>query len=345
MRTGPPVEMGALNAAVQHHLLHEGLLDAATAFNREAGFPTAPDLSQRLQTVFEARQALGQRDLGPALRWVDENQAALDGIGSPLEFYLHRLAFLGFLSQGATLEAIGYARRTLPRFHHSHMKEIRQLMGSIVYARPAEAVGASGGGGGRGGCDGDDDDAMNGGGSSSSSSSGSSRSGGGNIGDGQKTRTRSEDTMSSPYADELQGSGEDKLWVEAGQVLWRDACQILEMPLSCPLSVAAKAGQAAMPVLAKLRLLLRAQGKDEPWWSEDELPVEIDLGDKFSYHSVFACPVSRDQATPHNPPVLLACGHAICHDSMAKISRHRKRFKCPTCPMQQTPEETVRLLL
>ena len=39
-----------------------------------------------------------------------------------------------------------------------------------------------------------------------------------------------------------------------------------------------------------------------------QLPVEVELGREFTFHSVFACPVARDQSTPDNPPMILPCG-------------------------------------
>ena len=33
----------------------------------------------------------------------------------------------------------------------------------------------------------------------------------------------------------------------------------------------------------------------EDWSNCEQLPVEIELGKEFVFHSVFACPVSRDQ--------------------------------------------------
>ena len=42
------------------------------------------------------------------------------------------------------------------------------------------------------------------------------------------------------------------------------------------------------------------------------LKVELELGQEFVFRSVFSCPVSREQSSPNNPPMLLPCGHALC---------------------------------
>ncbi|KAL8250920.1 hypothetical protein R6Q59_034613 [Mikania micrantha] len=39
-----------------------------------------------------------------------------------------------------------------------------------------------------------------------------------------------------------------------------------------------------------------------------QLPVPVDLGHEFQFHSIFVPPVSRDQASEENPPMLMSCG-------------------------------------
>jgi|LauGreDrversion2_3_1035106.scaffolds.fasta_scaffold316019_1 hypothetical protein len=41
------------------------------------------------------------------------------------------------------------------------------------------------------------------------------------------------------------------------------------------------------------------------WGSGGTLAVEVDLGPESQYHSVFVCPVSREQASRDNPPMML----------------------------------------
>ncbi len=64
---------------------------------------------------------------------------------------------------------------------------------------------------------------------------------------------------------------------------------------------------------------------------------ELELGRQFVFHSVFACPVSREQSTPDNSPMLLPCGHVLCKVSLQKIAKGTVRpFKCPYCPAEAT---------
>lgn len=75
------------------------------------------------------------------------------------------------------------------------------------------------------------------------------------------------------------------------------------------------------------------------------MPLEIPLGQEFIFHSIFACPVSRDQSTADNPPMALPCGHCICKASIYKIAKAPNRaFKCPYCPAECTPKDCRELV-
>lgn len=49
--------------------------------------------------------------------------------------------------------------------------------------------------------------------------------------------------------------------------------------------------------------------------------MEIPLPAPLRFHSLFACPVSKEHATPENPPMMLTCGHAIARESFAKLGK------------------------
>ena len=57
------------------------------------------------------------------------------------------------------------------------------------------------------------------------------------------------------------------------------------------------------------------------WSQADELPIEVPLAPENRFHSVFACPVSKDQATDANPPMMLNCGHVVAKESLAKLGK------------------------
>ncbi len=121
------------------------------------------------------------------------------------------------------------------------------------------------------------------------------------------------------------------------------------------LALAFSAGQAALPQLRKMHKLVAMSNLQE-WRGLGELPVEYNFrgnveslggADFRDFHSIFSCPVSRDESSyPDNPPVMLPCGHVICKASMERLPRSiggGRFFKCPTCPMEVAPSQ-VRVL-
>lgn len=59
-----------------------------------------------------------------------------------------------------------------------------------------------------------------------------------------------------------------------------------------PLAVSVAAGAAALPPLFKLAAVMERNLQGDLRACE-QLPVELELGDEFVFHSIFACPVSR----------------------------------------------------
>lgn len=132
-------------------------------------------------------------------------------------------------------------------------------------------------------------------------------------------------------------------WREVSTAFYRDCCALLSLPEQSPLLACIDAGAIAAPRLAKVVQLMKAKvGVSElpngNGATAKELPVQME-GAEFQYHNIFVCPVSREQSTPQNPPVMLPCGHVICWVSMEKLSKG-SRFKCPYCPSEQFPSQT-----
>jgi len=111
-----------------------------------------------------------------------------------------------------------------------------------------------------------------------------------------------------------------------------------------PLAVVVAAGSASLPVLVKMATVMDRSG--QPYDSCEQLPTDIHISPEFIFHSTFACPVSKEQATAENPPKLLPCGHVLCEQSITKIAdRSRTRvFKCPYCPMEARADNTRTLI-
>ncbi|CAM8986621.1 unnamed protein product [Rhodiola kirilowii] len=132
----------------------------------------------------------------------------------------------------------------------------------------------------------------------------------------------------SPYAGLLSPTHWDTLSDE----LTRQFCNILGQSYESPLSVTVVAGVQALPQLLKLVNVV-VEKKQDDWQSIKQLPVPLDMDKEFQFHSIFVCPVSKDQANEDNPPMLMSCGHVLCRQSIAKMSKNNtKSFKCPYCP-------------
>ena len=85
-----------------------------------------------------------------------------------------------------------------------------------------------------------------------------------------------------------------------------DFLRVSSFPSSSPLFECVDSGVTALPTLMKFGTVMK--GKKG---TLDEIPAEIDLGRDRIFHSIFSCPVSREQTSSTNPPMLLVCGHVI----------------------------------
>ncbi|KAJ6671055.1 MACROPHAGE ERYTHROBLAST ATTACHER-RELATED [Salix viminalis] len=122
-------------------------------------------------------------------------------------------------------------------------------------------------------------------------------------------------------------------WEKLTEELTRDFCNFICQSLQSPLSVAIVAGIEGLPTLLKLANVMAA--KKQEWQALKQLPVPVELGKEFQFHSIFVCPVSRDQGSEENPPMLLPCLHVLCKQSIMKLSKGSSRaFKCPYCPAE-----------
>lgn len=138
----------------------------------------------------------------------------------------------------------------------------------------------------------------------------------------------------SPYSHLLL----PELWIEAADCFIHDACGVLGLNAESPLTLSVNAGCTALPALQNIKQVMQSKQVMGIWSGRDELPIEIDLGPDNRYHSVFACPILRQQSTEDNPPMKLVCGHVISRDALNKLCNGSK-LKCPYCPMEQSPSD------
>lgn len=120
-------------------------------------------------------------------------------------------------------------------------------------------------------------------------------------------------------------------WVTVAEELTRQFCNLVGQSYESPLSVTIAAGVQALPPLLKFMTVMA--GKKQEWQSMKQLPVPVELDKEFQFHSIFVCPVSKEQTSDDNPPMIMSCGHVLCRQSVNKMSKnHSRTFKCPYCP-------------
>ncbi|KAF9451079.1 hypothetical protein P691DRAFT_724908 [Macrolepiota fuliginosa MF-IS2] len=142
----------------------------------------------------------------------------------------------------------------------------------------------------------------------------------------------------SAYAD----LASPKLHFDLEPLFAKEYCASLGMSRQVPLRVVGDlGGGGALARIEKGRKVMRERKSE--WSQKDELPIEIPLPPENRYHSIFACPVSKEQATDQNPPMMMMCGHVISKDSLHKLSKAGGRVKCPYCPSEAPMSLTLRV--
>lgn len=122
----------------------------------------------------------------------------------------------------------------------------------------------------------------------------------------------------------------------------REFCSLLGLSAESPLYMAVTAGSVALPRLIKYTTYMKE--KKTEWTTENELAFETPLPPSMIYHPIFVCPVSKEQTTEQNPPMMLPCGHVICRESLHRIAKG-SRYKCPYCPTEGHLNEARRITL
>ena len=146
----------------------------------------------------------------------------------------------------------------------------------------------------------------------------------------------------SPYGFIFSSDSGTNTTAAAAAAFTSEFCALLSLSSASPLLTAVTAGYIALPTLQKFDQI---QTKHKTSWTTTaELPVEVTLPPAYSFHSVFVCPVSKEQATDQNPPMMMPCSHVVAKESLDSMSKGTK-FKCPYCPLESHPNDAVRIYL
>lgn len=299
-----PDQQALLNKVILQHFCRQGLLDISDVLIKEANFPIEEDprLSKAaFQQLNEIQEAFNRRDLGPALAWAIEHREELNCRGAAATTTLTITSAANgrpTVAQKSSLEMKLHKLRFIELLRNEQNK-----MDAIKYARTYFPQFVNG----------------------------HEREIQALMGALMFAGPRLEN---SPYAHLL----DDSLWHEISDMFVKDACALMGLSIESPLTVAVNAGATALPSLLNIKQVMQQRQVAGVWHAKDELPIEIDLGQNVRYHSIFACPILRQQTTDNNPPMRLTCGHCISRDALTKLTVGHK-MKCPYCPEEQNPTD------
>ncbi|WBW72580.1 GID complex ubiquitin-protein ligase E3 subunit Gid2/Rmd5 [Schizosaccharomyces osmophilus] len=297
-----------LNTALALHFFRQGETEIAHSFCKEAGIEEPPNMVQAFTLLNTILQGIRQHDLQFAIDWALQCRGYLERKGSNLEFLLHRHQLLNeYFQTQDVLAAIHYCRTYLTDFQDKHLKEMQKLIGALFFSSRSASVVSS---------------KMNG-----------------------SHKGRSEQHEINQLANDIPEDYRKVLrldWKHLELIFVREFCAALGMSLDSPVDIVVNAGSIALPVLLKVSNIMKQ--KHTEWTSQNELPVEIHLPTNYHFHSVFTCPVSKEQATEENPPMMMSCGHVIAQESLRQLSRNgSQHFKCPYCPNENDAESSTRV--
>ncbi|XP_070500363.1 E3 ubiquitin-protein ligase RMND5A-like [Chironomus tepperi] len=134
----------------------------------------------------------------------------------------------------------------------------------------------------------------------------------------------------------------EELWVDGADSFIQESCEIVGVNRDSSLEIIINSGCYALPALMNLKQIMVKNRVSSVWSERNELPIEIDLGPEYRYHSVFTCPILKLPSTEQNPPMRLKCGHVISKDAMQKLTRGLM-LKCPYCPKESTVSEAKKI--
>lgn len=149
----------------------------------------------------------------------------------------------------------------------------------------------------------------------------------------------------SPYAHLFAGGRDvgEAGFDEIASSFTREFCSLLGLSAESPLYVAATAGAISLPRLMMfVGVMTQARAS---WTTASELAFDTPLPRSMIYHSIFVCPVSKEQTTDRNPPMMLPCGHVLAKDSLKNLVKSHQRYKCPYCPVEGLLRDARQIIL
>jgi len=336
-----PMDRGILDKIVAEHLYHEGAFEIADAFVLEAGIEDGDELKAPFASMHTVLKHIQEKNLGPALEWAEKHRkvlrkaAAAAGGGGGSGDTVAATTSNGAIfapAEGVKRATKDWEEETASVFefllHRLAFLQILEREGqhqALCYARLhfpmfktthmkeiQRLMGLL--------CFSKRLKA---------------------CAEAQDTKAEVLSKNNKLYADLFN----DSLWEALAVDFRRQSCSLIGQAQDSPLLVTTSAGAAALPTLLKLASVAsKTQPAVDLAEQNNELPVEMPLGKEFVFNSVFACPVSREQSSADNPPMMLPCGHCLSKQSVLRVAKSITRaFKCPYCPKEATLQQCMEL--
>lgn len=299
-----PLDKHTLNTVVAQHLYHEGLFDIGDSFCKEAEILNAEELKAPYATMHQVLAELENKNLAPAVSWVTKHSSAMSSQLNSPENSENSSAAGQVTDLEFLLHRLAFLQALHSESSSAALRYAQQYFPPFQKSHLLELQRLMG--------------ALC-------------------CVNKVKSHKKCEKRYSSYF--------DDSLWKHAAVEFKKQCCALLGQAQNSPLLITIAAGAAALPTLLKLAsVVAKTQPTAELTEQSNQLPVEVPLGPEFVFHSIFACPVSREQSSPENPPMMLPCGHCMCKQSILLIAKSASRpFKCPYCPVEATTQQCIEL--
>ncbi|KAJ1026730.1 hypothetical protein NDA16_002328 [Ustilago loliicola] len=329
-----PEALTALERVILNHLQRNGDWSTSYKFAAEAGLELSPESEALYAELHNVVAAMSRGDLRPAIAWAQAEKSWLEARKSPLEFALHRSQFIR-IAAGAILpgsaddaaanrdpdgeniemmsasidqlapvsaattaktstdmvgmplartnveRALAYGREHFKPFRSTHLAEIQRLFALLAFLPAFLPAPAYG-----------------------------------PEGLDSVPVEHLIPTVPLIYRPLLDANLVHAPLLEP--LFKLEFCARNRIAKDAPLAIGVEVGAGgALNKIIKVKAVMKERGNE--WSQADELPIEIPLPTKLRFHSIFACPVSKEQGTEENPPMMLACGHVLCLETLNRL--------------------------
>ncbi|OWB71054.1 hypothetical protein B5S31_g736 [[Candida] boidinii] len=324
-----------INRSIIMHLLRVGLFEIVKEIEIEKNLKVPNDLILKFLELNKISNSLiKDHDLKLAIEWSKLNDNKLRAIGSDLEFNLLKLQFSKLLDESninniesndesrdnlnestdnnnVKFKAYNYAKENFPAFGNTHLSMISKVFSNLVLNILDDNDGNE--------IDQDQYEKMD-------------ENENENDNDKKRQKKNINDIIINKKANNFEKFDDLNIQKRYNQ-LCQDYCSLIGLSSKSSLFTTLLTGYISLPSYIKFNQIFKNTKGKLDWTTKNELPFEIELPESLQFHSIFICPVSKEETTSINPPMVLPCNHIISNESLNKLSNNMKSaFKCPYCP-------------